>query len=75
MLTTSTGIRHYFSGEPEDYEFTVNGEELQSDTVNGKNYVEISKIRAMDLDQPMVLTVINKDDGSTFTLSYSVLHD
>ena len=72
MLTTTTGLRHYFDLEDaENYTFKASGDTLNvlSDT-NG-SYVLIDNIKAKDLPTPITLTVTDKD-GNEFTLTYSV---
>ena len=74
MLTTTTGIRHYFAfdGSAEDYTFAANGEELNVETdKSGNSYVLIDNIKAKDLRKPFKLTVTDAE-GNQFTLSYSV---
>lgn len=73
MLTTTTGLKHYFAidGDASDYTFKVNGKELQLQSDKNGTYVHVDNIKAKDLSKPAALTVTNKD-GSTFTLKYSV---
>lgn len=74
MLTTTTDIRHYLNieGDAGNYTFEANGKELavQEDTTG--TYVAIENIPAKNMRDMMTLTVTNKEDGSTFRLSYSV---
>ena len=74
MLTTTTGLRHYFeiSGNDSDYTFKVNGKKLAPETDdNGNRYVLIDDIPARHLPTAYTLTVTHTD-GSTYTLKYSV---
>ena len=75
MLTTTTGIRHYFeiTGDISDYTFTVEGTELtpELDSKTGYYYVLIDDIHAKDLDKAFALTV-SHTDGTSYTVKYSV---
>ena len=73
MLTTTTGLRHYFSfdGDAEDYTFKANGETLEVQSSGENSYVLIDNISAKDLPTAITLTVTDKD-GNEMTLAYSV---
>jgi hypothetical protein len=73
MLTTTTGLKHYFDiqGNAEDYTFKANGKELQLQSDKNGTYVHVDNIKAKDLNKPIAVIVTNKD-GSTYTLKYSV---
>ena len=75
LLKTATSLKHYFALEdPNQFVFEANGKELEVglNEDNGLYYVKIDRIFAGDLDKPVKLTVTNIDDGSSYTLSYSV---
>ena len=73
MLTTTTGLRHYFelTGDVSDYTFKANGVELELQSDKNNSYVLIDNIKAKDLKKPITLTVTDKN-GNEFKLSYSV---
>ena len=73
MLTTTTGLRHYFelTGDASDYTFKANGAELELQSDKNNSYVLIDNIKAKDLKKPITLTVTDKN-GNTMTLQYSV---
>ena len=73
MLTTTTGLRHYFdiTDDIKDYSFKANGKTLAINSDKNGYYVFIDNIKARDLSNPIVLVVTNKD-GSKFTMAYSV---
>ena len=73
MLTSVTGLRHYFdlTDDAENYTFTARGRTLTLQSADNGSYVLVEDIKAKDLDQPIIVTVTNKD-GSTCTLTCSV---
>ena len=73
MLTTTTGLRHYFelTGDVSDYTFKANGVELELQSDKNNSYVLIDNIKAKDLKKPITLTVTD-ENGNEFKLSYSV---
>ena len=74
LLTTTTGIKHYFKldGDINDYTFTAEDHEVEVKSDGNSANVLIKGIWAKDLGTPITLTVTNKNDGTTFTMSYSV---
>ena len=73
MLTTTTDLRHYFkfSGDEDDYTFTIGDKELEvEEDVSGK-YVAVKSIRAKDLDKMTTMVVTNTKDQTRMTIRYS----
>ena len=73
MLTTATGLRHYFEfdGDAEDYTFTANSETLEVQSDKNGSYVLIDNIKAKDLPKAITLTVTDAE-GNEYSLAYSV---
>ena len=73
MLTTTTGIRHYFTttGSIDDYTFKVGSTVLTPVKSGNYYYVLIDDIAAKNLSKAYALTVTGTD-GKVFTLKYSV---
>ena len=73
MLTTTTGLRHYFTfeGDAENYTFTANGKTLDVQSDGENSYVLIDNIGAKNLPTAITLTVTDKE-GNEISLSYSV---
>lgn len=77
MLTTKTGIRHYFTledgNEIGEYTFTFNGETLNPTQKGNYYYVEIQNISAEKLNSMYNLQVAkNNDSSSAYSLQYGV---
>lgn len=76
MLTTKTGMRHYFTLEEgkdiADYTFTFNGKTLNPVQKGNYYYVEIQNISAQNLDGMYELEVMNNQDSSVYTIRYGV---
>ena len=74
MTTTTTSIRHFFTVTDDigNYEFVANGKSLTPVQFGSYYYVDITGIKAKDMDTPIVLAVTNTEDSTQFTVNYSV---
>lgn len=80
MLTTESGIRHYFTLEEEhgieEYTFSVEGQTLTPVQKGNYYYVEIPNISAKNLGDKKILEikVANTDDATASIIEYSAYH-
>ena len=70
MFVSKIRIRFYFTGNIEGVTFSIGEKEYAPQPKNGMYFIETDPISALDLNNPVTLTVTK--DGKTWTKTYSV---